>query len=72
MQLSLASIIAFFLLWAVAFFLLRNRVLRRQMRELRGEMAEVQLKRLALEVALSKTAAGTAVQPDAGEGGGSR
>jgi len=69
MELSLASIIAFFLLWAVAYILLRNRVLRRQMRELRGEMAEVQLKRLTLEVALSNTAAGTAVQPDAGEEG---
>ncbi len=69
MELSLASIIAFFLLWAVAYILLRNRVLRRQMRALRGEMAEVQLNRLALEVALSSTAAGTAAQPDAGEWG---
>jgi phosphoribosylamine--glycine ligase len=67
MELSLASIIAFFLLWAVAFILLRNLVLRRRMGGLRGEMAEVQLKRLALEVALSNASAKTAAQLDADE-----
>ena len=69
MELSLASIIAFFLLWAVAFILLRNLLLRRRMGGLRSEMAEVQLNRLAFEIALSNTAAGTAAQPDAGEWG---
>jgi len=68
MELSLASIIAFFLLWAVAYILLRNRVLRRQMSALRGEMAEVQLERLKLEVALSGSATGSAVQAEPGEG----
>jgi phosphoribosylamine--glycine ligase len=69
MELSLASIIAFFLLWPVAFILLRSRVLRRRMGGLRGEMAEVQRNRLALEIALSNTAAGTDAQPGAGERG---
>ncbi len=69
MDLSLASIIAVCLLGVVVFILSRNLVLRRRMRALRGEMAEVQLKRLELEVALSNTAAGTDVQPDKGEGG---
>ena len=70
MELSLASIIAFFLLWAVAYLLLRLRVLRRRMSALRGEMAEVQLNRLKLEVALQNSAAGTQVQPGADEWGG--
>jgi hypothetical protein len=48
----------------VGFVLWRHIVLKRRMGELRGEMAEVQRNRLAVEVALSNAATGTAAKPD--------
>jgi phosphoribosylamine--glycine ligase len=53
----------------VGFVLWRHIVLKRRMGELRGEMAEVQRNRLAVEVALSNAATGKAVKPDTDERG---
>jgi phosphoribosylamine--glycine ligase len=68
MDLSLASIIGVGLLAAVALILWRNLILRQRMRDLRGEMAEVQRERLAVEVALAATA-GPEEQPEPDIGG---
>ena len=70
MDLSLASIIAAFFVAVVAFILRRQMVLRRRMGALRGEMADVQRNRLALEIAVSDKRAGQAVQPKAEDGEG--
>ena len=70
MDLSLASIIAAFVVAVVAFILRRQVVLRQRMGALRGEMAEVQRNRLALEIAVSDKRAGQAVQPKADDGEG--
>jgi phosphoribosylamine--glycine ligase len=53
----------------VGFVLWRHIVLKQRMGELRGEMAEVQRNRLAVEVALSNAATGTAAKPDTDERG---
>jgi phosphoribosylamine--glycine ligase len=65
MDLTLARILAVCLLVAVAIVLRRNMVLQRRMKELRGEMAVVQIERLTLEVGLAKAAAEAAAQPQA-------
>ena len=65
MDLTLARIVAAGLLAVVAIVLWRNIVLQRRMNELRGDMAALQLNRLALEVGLAKAAAEAAAQPKA-------
>jgi phosphoribosylamine--glycine ligase len=73
MDLSLASFIAVALPVVVVIVLRRHLALKRRMSALRGEMAEVQRSRLAVEVALSssvaKSAMPSAEQPDACERG---